>query len=132
MRVYDSIDGDGRREANSKRIKYTVDEKGNLIETYEETSEYSVIVAGTVEGVYNDRAEKARERVRRNLASPIEYFMYRSQLEPDTLMALTGFSRRELKKHMRPDVFEALDEEVLQRYAGALLVDVDTMKNFRG
>ncbi|MBN2159534.1 MAG: hypothetical protein JW807_09070 [Spirochaetes bacterium] len=132
MKVYESIAGGGKRESSSKRIKYSVDEKGEIVETYEEISEYSIIVAGTVEEVYADLAEKARERVRRNIASPLEYFMYRSQLEPDSLLALTGFSPREFKKHMKPKVFRTLEDDVLQRYASAFMVDIGTIKKFIG
>ncbi len=131
MRVYDTMPDGGRREGNSKRVKYSTDAEGNLVEVYEEISEYSEIVAGNVVDWYRDLAEKAKERVRGDLASPIEYFMYRSEMEVDVLAALTGFSPRKVKRHMKPGVFRALDEASLERYAEVFQVPVDAMRKFR-
>jgi hypothetical protein len=58
--------------------------------------------------------------------------MYLAQIEIELVMALTGYSRRQVKKHMKPDVFETLDDEVLRRYAQAYLIDLDTIKSFKG
>ena len=131
MRVYETTPDGGRREANSTRLKYEVDGQGNLVESYEEISEYSVIVAGNVAEWYQDLAEKAKERVRGNLTSPIEYFMYRSEMEVETLAAMTGFTPRQVKRHLKPGVFETLDDASLQRYAGVLEVDPARIRNFR-
>ncbi len=131
MRVYDTMPDGGRKEGNSKRVKYSTDADGKLVEVYEEISEYSEIVAGNVMDWYSDLAEKAKERVRRDLTSPIEYFMYRSEMEVDVLAALTGFSPRTVRRHMKPGVFRALDEASLERYAEVFQVPVDAMRNFR-
>ncbi len=132
MRVYETTSGGGRRAANSKRLKFCTEKDGKLVEVYEDISEYSEIVAENVVDWYRELAERAKERVRDNHASALEYFMYRAEMEPETLAAVTGFSRRQVRKHFRPDAVEAMDRETLQRYADALQVDGEQILNFKG
>ncbi len=131
MRVYDHTPDGGQRESNSKRLKFSVDSSGNIIETYEDVSEYSMIVAGNVEEWYRDLAEKAKLRVRNNLASPLEYFMYRAEMEPDILAAMTGFTRRQVKRHLKPGAIESMHDATLRKYAEVLQVDREEIVNFR-
>ena len=88
MRILET-DSDGTlRESNTKRVRYTVDNKGKVVEEYEESTYYGVVVAGNVFDHYKEREEKAREQVRNNKSSPIEYFMYKTCIELELLMAL--------------------------------------------
>jgi hypothetical protein len=132
MRILETDPNGQLREANTKRVRYTTDDKGKVVEEYEEFTYYGVVVAGNVFDHYKECEDKAREEVRNGKASPIEYFMYKAQIEIELLMALTGFTRREVKKHMKPHVFEKLDDSVLQRYAEVFETDIDTIKGFKG
>lgn len=132
MRILEP-DPDGKlREANSKRVRYTSDDRGTVVEEYEEFTDYGVVVAGNVFDRYREREEKARELVRKKKSSPIEYFMYRTRIELELLVVLTGFTRREVKKHMKPRIFEKLNDAVLLRYAEVFETDIDTIKSFKG
>jgi hypothetical protein len=127
------MDQDGNLvDANSKRVRYTMDKKGKVVEEYEEFTDYGVAVAENLSDIYKDRAERAKERMKNKQASPLEYLMYKAEIEIELVMALTGYSRRQVKKNMRPDAFETLDDDVLQRYAQAFLIDIDTIKGYKG
>jgi hypothetical protein len=132
MRILETDPNGNLRESNTKRVRYTKDDKGKVVEEYEESTYYGVVVAGNVFAHYKEREDKARELVRNKKSSPIEYFMYKTCIELELLVALTGFSRREVKKHMKPHVFEKLDDDVLRRYAEVFETDINTIKSFNG
>jgi len=132
MKIYETGPDGNLIDANSKRIRYTVDDKGKVVTEYEEQTVYGVIVYDNLVDVYHDRAERAKERIRKKQTSPLEYFMNLAEIEMELVIALTGYSRRKVKKHMKPDVFATLDDAVLQRYADAFLMDINTIKSFKG
>jgi hypothetical protein len=131
MKILDTDQNGNLVDANTRRVRYSVDDRGNVVEEYEEMTEYGVIVAENLFDLYRDRAEEAKERIRRKKASPLEYFMHQAQIEIELVIALTGYSRRQVKKHMKPDVYKTLGDDVLQRYAQAFLIDIDTIKNYK-
>ncbi len=131
MRVYENTSDGGRRAASSKRVKFSTDNEGKLVEVYEEISEYSEIVAENVVDWYQELAARAKERVRNNQSSALEYFMCRAEMEPETLAAVTGFSVRQVKKHFRPHAVEAMDLETLRIYAEALQAEPEEILHFK-
>jgi hypothetical protein len=131
MKILDTDQDGNLFDANSRRVRYRVDDRGNVFEEYEEMTEYGVIVADNLFDMYRDRAEDARERIRQGKTSPLEYFMHQANIEIELVIALTGYSRRQVKKHMKPAVYKTLGDDVLQRYAQAFLIDIDTIKNYK-
>ncbi len=126
------MDRDGNyKDANSKRIRYTVDDKGKVVEEYEIYTDYGLLVAGNLQDFYNNLAERAKEGMRTKRTSPLEYCMYLAQIELPHVMAETGFTRRQVRKHMKPEAFNSLDDAVLQRYADAFRMDINTIKALR-
>jgi len=81
--------------------------------------------------MFDEWAAEAKERVKKNQSSPIEYFMYYYGLDLPTLAQQMGLSQRKVKKHMKPDVFEKLDEKTLKQYASLFQIDVAAIKNFK-
>ncbi|HNZ42641.1 MAG TPA: hypothetical protein PLI16_09990 [Bacteroidales bacterium] len=57
--------------------------------------------------------------------SPIAYFIEKYHFSLRRLSHLTGFSKRQIKKHFRPEVFSALHSTDLGMYARAFQVPVD-------
>lgn len=131
MKILDTDQNGNLVDANTRRVRYSVDDRGNVVEEYEEMTEYGVIVAENLFDMYRDRAEDAKERIRQKKTSPLEYFMYQAQIEIELVIALTGYSRRQVKRHMKFDVFKTLGDDVLQRYAQAFLIDINTIKDYK-
>lgn len=61
-------------------------------------------------------------------ASPLAYHMYRRRMDPPTLAAAAGVWRWRLERHLRPAPFARLDDRQLKRYAEALGVTVETLR----
>ena len=75
-----------------------------------------------------EEAEAIRQEVLAGKKSPLAYHMEIHLMTPALLASYTGLNRKEVKKHLSPAAFAALDTEVLQLYADAMSIDIDTLK----
>jgi hypothetical protein len=73
-------------------------------------------------------AEQARQNALRGIASPLEYHMYRARMDLALLSQATGIWRWRVRRHFRPDVFAKLPVKLLNRYAEALGLTVDALR----
>jgi len=73
-------------------------------------------------------AEQARQSALRGVASPLEYHMYSSRMDLGLLSQATGIWRWRVRRHFRPEVFSKLPEKLLRRYAEALGLTVDALR----
>jgi len=112
-------------------INYAVDEKGKIVPIQSSGWEVQVLVVNNLANMFDEWAAEAKERVKNNQSSPIEYFMYHFGLDLPTLAQQMGISQRKVKKHMKPEVFEKLDEKILEQYASLFQIDVSTIKHFK-
>ncbi|MBA3705960.1 MAG: hypothetical protein H0W84_08700, partial [Bacteroidetes bacterium] len=64
--------------------------------------------------------------------SPIYYFMELRLMDLQVLAAYTGFWKFTIKRHMKPSVFQSLNEKKLNIYAKAFDISVEELKNFKG
>ena len=77
----------------------------------------------------DDRVRAAKERVLKNEASPLLYFMELKLMDIKVLAAYTGFWAWQVRRHMRPDIFKTLSDRRLERYAKVFEVRVEDLKN---
>lgn len=69
--------------------------------------------------------EPLKEKVIAGQLSPIAYFIEKYHFSLRRLSHLTGFSKRQIKKHFKPEVFSALNSTDLEIYARAFQMPVD-------
>ena len=75
------------------------------------------------------RMAAAKEKVINKEASPLLFFMERALMDISILSDYTGFWKFEIKRHLRPDVFEKLTDAKLQRYADVFNVRITNLKS---
>jgi hypothetical protein len=112
----------------TKELQYAVDEQGNYVT---ELSNGWEVKASALDITWQDidnSTKEAKEKVLRNEASPLLYFMQLRIMDLPTLAAYTGFWKWQIKRHLKPDVFEKLSEKKLAKYAEAFDVSVDELK----
>src|SRR4030042_4892171 len=96
---------DGRQAfGDATLINYAVDEKGKIVPVQCSGWDVQVLVMDNLANMFDEWAAEAKERVKNNQSSPIEYFMFYFGLDLATLAQQMGFSQRKVKKHMRPEV----------------------------
>lgn len=123
---------DGRQTfGDTTLIDYAVDDNGKIVPVQSSGWEVRVLAMDNLANMFDEWAAEARERVKNNQSSPIEYFMFHFGLDLPTLAQQMGLSQRKVKKHMKPGVFEKLDDKILEQYASLFQIKVSDIKNFR-
>lgn len=85
------------------------------------------VKAGALDVAWKDIEQKiavAREKVAKGEASPLLFFMELRLMDTGILAAYTGFWQWQIKRHMKPAVFNKLSEKKLQRYAEAFNISI--------
>lgn len=119
---------DGALNKLTKEVVYAVDKDGNY------TTELSTgwnVKSTALDVAWDDiaqRIENARQKVLKNHASPILYFMELRLMDIGIVAAYTGFWKWTIKRHLNPSVFKKLSEKKLQQYANAFNVSVEELK----
>lgn len=93
------------------------------------------VKAEALEGAWEEierLKEEARVEVAEGRKSPIYYFMQAKLMDISILAAYTGFWKITIKRHFKPSTFAKLNEKQLDRYATALGISVQELKNFKG
>jgi hypothetical protein len=78
-----------------------------------------------------ERIQDAKNKVISGEASPILYFMELKLMDLSVLSGYCGFWKWQIKRHMKPSVFNKLSEKQLNRYAEAFDISIDELKNFK-
>ena len=76
--------------------------------------------------------EAARQRALRGEASTLEYHMLRCHMTPAMLAANAGIWKWRVRRHLRPAVFSRLSASLLTRYANALRMSPEELKQVPG
>ena len=78
-----------------------------------------------------ERIQDAKNKMLSGEASPILYFMELKLMDLGVLSGYSGFWKWQIKRHMKPAVFNRLSEKQLNRYAEAFDISIDELKNFK-
>ena len=78
----------------------------------------------------NERIADAEKEVRIGLKSPIHYFMEVKLMDLMVLSGYVGIWPFNVKRHLKPDVFNRMSDRKLQRYADAFEIELSELKDF--
>lgn len=112
----------------TKEVCYAVDSSGKYVT---ELSRGWEIKATALDVAWQDieqRIAAARQKVLNKEASPLLFFMELRLMDTGIVSAYTGFWKWQVKRHLKPAVFEKLPEKKLQRYATAFNVSITELK----
>ncbi len=115
--------------AITKEVCYAVDEKGNYTT---ELSNGWEVKASALEITWQDiekNTSQAKEKVLRGEASPLLYFMELRIMDLATLAAYTGFWKWQIRRHLKPGVFNKLSDKTITKYAEAFDITAAQLKN---
>ena len=113
-----------------RKLMYAVDGKGHY--TGIASVGWEAENAAT-KGAWDEVDEVLRETenaVKAGKLSPIAYFMQKCLMDVALLAKYAGKWQWTVRRHMKPAVFEKLNEQVLALYAGIFNISVEELKNF--
>ena len=68
------------------------------------------------------------ERVKKGELSPLAYHMNKYLMDAKVLAQYVGLPKWRVKQHLKPRVFNSLDDETLKRYASFFKITVEQLK----
>jgi hypothetical protein len=112
----------------TKEVQYATDSSGKYSAELSSGWEVKATALDVAWGDIKKRIEAARQQVVHHNASPILFFMEHRLMDMSLLADYTGFWKWQIKRHMRPEVFEKLPVRKLQKYAEAFNVSINDLK----
>ena len=112
----------------TKEVCYATDESGKYTT---QLSDGWTIKATALDTAWQDievRIAAAKQKVLNNEASPILFFMEKTLMDIEILAGYAGFWQWQVKRHLKPDVFNQLSDKKLQKYADAFNISINDLK----
>src|SRR6478672_5289732 len=109
----------------TKEVVYATDETGKYVVQLSKGWDVKIKALDVTWQDIETRVAKAKEQVLAKQASPLLFFMERGIMTISILAGYTGFWKWQVKRHLRPSVFEKLSSKKLQRYADVFNVSIE-------
>ena len=113
---------------NLRELCYAVDDNGEYITEHTTGWDPKTIALNNTLDEIKERIEDAKQRVKNNISSPIEYYMELHKMDPSVLASYVGMWQWRVKRHFKPGVFKKLSSKVLQKYAEVFEITIDELK----
>jgi hypothetical protein len=112
----------------TKEVCYAVDDTGRYTTELSQGWEVKTDALGAAWQDIEQRVIAAKQKVNKKEASPLLYFMELRLMDVPIVAAYTGFWKWQVRRHMKPEVFERLSEKKLGKYAEIFEVSVEHLK----
>lgn len=114
--------------AHNRKAIYAVDENGRygIVASSGWRVEEEVTRQAIAE--FEQRAAEARAAVLAGRAAPLLYHMYACRMDLQVLAEASGIAKWRIRRHFRPAIFRRLSARVLRRYAEALGMAIEALK----
>ena len=109
-------------------ICYVTDENGEYVRSQSAGWEPTNIANGIAWEFINEELAEVLKKVKKGLLSPLAYHMNKNLMDVKMVSQYAGFSSWKVKRHLKPRVFNSLDDAVLQRYAAVFNMTIEQLK----
>ncbi|MDP4253343.1 MAG: hypothetical protein Q8938_05020 [Bacteroidota bacterium] len=113
----------------TREVCYATDDKGQYTTELSKGWDVKITALDAAWQDIHDKVAVAREKVRNGQASPLLLFMERGLMDIGIVAAYTGFWKWQIRRHLKPSVFNKLSEKRLQRYAEIFNVSPSELKS---
>ncbi|MGB5217247.1 MAG: hypothetical protein WBN66_03000 [Smithella sp.] len=112
-----------------KKGNYALDDKGKYVMVPSKGWVVDEMINRMAYDEYKVKEEETRQAVLAGKKSPLAYYMELRQMTPAILGKTARIAAFRVKRHLRPEIFIKLKEAVLDRYAKALAITREELKN---
>ena len=74
-----------------------------------------------------EQIEEVRNKVRAGALSPLAYHMTKHQMDTRLMASYVELAHWRVKRHLKPKVFDRLDQELLEKYARLFRISVEQL-----
>jgi hypothetical protein len=124
-------DGNNMHDGTFKQLFYATDNAGQYVPVTSVGWEPENVAMQQAWEEINERVEKAKAQVLAGEISPVVYYMEKTIMDLPLLASYVGKFQWQVKRHMKPAVFNKLSDNMLRRYAAAFKVSVQELKNIK-
>lgn len=121
---------EGLNEGRFEDVCYALDENGNYVAVLSTGWQPKTDALLQAWEVINEKVEEVRQQVLSGELSPIAYYMEKNLMDLKLLSDYVGLPKRKIRKHLKPDRFKKLDEEILLKYAETFGISVEMLRDF--
>jgi len=116
--------------ANSvvRDASYAIDDDGNYTMVVSDGWQVKHDAMDMALDILNEKCEPIRKQVLAGEFSPLAYHLEKNIMDVALLAKYTGISKKTIKKHLKPEYFKELDDNVLQQYAETLRITIEELK----
>jgi hypothetical protein len=121
---------EGLNEGRFEEVNYALDENGNYTVVLSKGWNPKTEAMLQAWDVIKEKVEQVRQQVLNGELSPIAYYMEKNLMDIKLLASYTGLPKRKVRKHLKPERFIKVKDEILARYAETFDISVDMLRNF--
>ncbi|QQL49395.1 hypothetical protein [Mucilaginibacter ginkgonis] len=112
----------------TREVCYATDSEGKYTTELSRGWDVKIDALDTAWSDIDKRIADARQKVLNKEASPLLFFMEYRLMDLALLASYTGFWQWQIKRHLKPEVFDELSNKKLEKYAEAFNVKVQDLK----
>jgi len=112
----------------TREVCYATDSEGKYVAALSSGWDVKITALDVAWGDIEKRIAAAKQKVLNNEASPLLFFMEYRLMDLAILAGYTGFWQWQIKRHLKPEVFNKLSTKQLEKYAGAFNTKVEDLK----
>jgi len=122
---------EGLMEGRFEDVCYALDENGNYVAVLSKGWMPKNEAMLQAWDVIHEKIEQVRQEVLAGKVSPIAFYMEKNIMDIKLLADYVGLPKRKVRKHLKPEKFIQLDDQILQRYAETFEISLEELKEFR-
>jgi len=113
---------------HGSRACYAEDASGRYVVVPSKGWEVEQIVNAQAHAEIRRGLEEVKREVAEGTASPLKYHMEQNQMDVSLLAATSGFWKFQVRRHLKPRHFNALDHQSLEVYAKIFRLSVEDLR----
>lgn len=112
-----------------KKVMYVTQSDGSYTQTQSQGWEAENLALQQAWEDIDLQCQEEKEKVKKGLVSPISYYMILNRMDIAILASYVSKWQWQVKRHLKPAVFNSLSESVLAKYAHAFNISIEELKN---
>ena len=122
---------EGLMEGRFEDLNYALDENGNYVTVLSKGWAPKNEALLQAWDLIHEKTEQVRQDVLSGKISPIAFYMEKNIMSLKLLADYVELPKRKVRKHLKPEKFAQLGDDILQRYADTFEITLEELKNFR-
>ncbi|MBX2921142.1 MAG: hypothetical protein KF746_03035 [Chitinophagaceae bacterium] len=114
--------------ALGNEVSYVVDENGRYTTGISKGWDVKIEALDVAWSDIEKKVYAAKQKVLNDEASPVLYFMELKIMDLPIVAAYTGFWQWQIRRHLKPSVFNTLSEKKIQKYAELFEITPDELR----